>query len=81
MNWIERNGALHREIKTKDFISAFEMAQAIVEPAERMNHHPDVEFGWGYLRIKLTTHDVGGVTEKDQQLAALIDEVLVRFCV
>ena len=80
MTWIERDNALHRELKTRDFLTAFEMAKALVEPAERMNHHPDVEFGWGYLRIKLTTHDAGGVTAKDRQLAALIDEALAPFC-
>jgi 4a-hydroxytetrahydrobiopterin dehydratase len=45
-----------------------------------MNHHPDVEFGWGYLRVRLTSHDAGGVTAKDHRLAALIDEVLAPFC-
>ena len=80
MSWIESDGALHLEIKTNNFISAFDRVQAIVEPAERMNHHPDIEFGWGYLRIKLTTHDAGGITDKDRRLAALIDEALVRFC-
>jgi 4a-hydroxytetrahydrobiopterin dehydratase len=80
MTWIERDGGLHREIRTKDFVSAFALAQALVEPSERLNHHPDVEFGWGYLRIHLTTHDAGGVTAKDHQLARLIDEVLAPFC-
>ena len=79
MTWIERDKALHREIKTKDFMSAFEMAAALVGPAETANHHPDVAFGWGYLRITLTTHDAGGVTEKDHALASQIDEALKPF--
>ena len=44
-----------------------------------MNHHPDIEFGWGYVRIKLTTHDAGGVTEKDHRLAAQIDAAIAPF--
>ena len=62
MNWIERDGALHREIKTPDFMTSFNIVGAVVSPAEAMNHHPDIEFGWGYVRITLTTHDAGGVT-------------------
>lgn len=79
MTWIERDKALYREIKTKDFLTAFSMLAVITPLAEKANHHPDIELGWGYLRIKLTTHDAGGVTEKDQQLARAIDGVVARF--
>lgn len=79
MTWIERDKALHREIKTKDFVTAFNMASTLVSPAEAANHHPDVAFGWGYLRITLTTHDAGGVTEKDHALAKAIDQALAPF--
>ncbi len=79
MNWIERDGALHRDIKTPDFMTSFNLVSAVVPPAEAMNHHPDIEFGWGYVRIKLTTHDAGGVTEKDHKLAARIDEAILPF--
>lgn len=51
-----------------------------MEPAERLNHHPDIAFGWGYVKVTLRTHDAGRVTEKDHQLAALIDEAWVGFC-
>lgn len=79
MPWIERDGALHRDIKTLDFLAAFKIVSAVVAPAEAMNHHPDLEFGWGYVRIKLTTHDAGGVTEKDRKLATMIDEAILPF--
>ena len=79
MNWIERDGALHREIKTPDFMTSFNIVSAVVAPAEAMNHHPDIEFGWGYVRIKLTTHDKGGVTAKDHKLAAMIDAAILPF--
>ncbi len=76
MSWIERDKALHRDIKTPDFMTSFQIVSALVTPAEAMNHHPDIEFGWGYVRIKLTTHDQGGVTEKDHRLAAEIDAAI-----
>jgi 4a-hydroxytetrahydrobiopterin dehydratase len=43
--------------------------------AEAANHHPDLAFGWGYLRITLTSHDKGSVTDRDRRLAAAIDKI------
>jgi len=79
MTWIENDKALQREIKTPDFLAAFNLVSALVGPAEGLNHHPDIAFGWGYVRITLTTHDAGGITEKDRKLAALIDEAIRPF--
>jgi 4a-hydroxytetrahydrobiopterin dehydratase len=79
MTWIERDGALHREIRTPDFMTAFHLVSALVAPAEALNHHPDIEFGWGYVRIRLTTHDAGGVTGQDRLLAARIDAAILAL--
>ena len=79
MTWIEKDKALQREIKTPDFLTAFNLVSALVGPAEGLNHHPDIAFGWGYVRITLTTHDAGGITEKDRKLAALINEAIRPF--
>lgn len=79
MTWIEKDKALHLEVKTPDFLTAFNLVSALVGPAEGLNHHPDIAFGWGYVRITLTTHDAGGITEKDRNLAALIDEAILPF--
>ena len=79
MEWIEKDKALHREIKTPDFLTAFNLVSRVVAPAEAMNHHPDLAFGWGYVRITITTHEVGGLTDKDWALAARIDEAIKPF--
>jgi len=79
MSWIEADGSLTRAIKTPDFMTAFNLVSALVGPAEGLNHHPDIAFGWGYVRITLTTHDAGGITEKDHQLAAAIDSAVKPF--
>ena len=79
MTWIEQDKALHREIKTPDFMTAFNIVSRIVPAAEAQNHHPDLAFGWGYVRITLTTHDAGGLTDKDRALATKIDEVIRPF--
>jgi 4a-hydroxytetrahydrobiopterin dehydratase len=79
MTWIETDKALQREIKTPDFLTAYNIVSRVVGPAEALNHHPDLAFGWGYVRITLTTHDAGGVTEKDRLLATRIDEAIKPF--
>jgi 4a-hydroxytetrahydrobiopterin dehydratase len=79
MTWTEQDKTLRRAIKTPDFLTAFNIVSRIVGPAEAMNHHPDIAFGWGYVTITLTTHDAGGVTPKDHALAATIDEAIKPF--
>jgi 4a-hydroxytetrahydrobiopterin dehydratase len=79
MNWTEQDHSLRRAIKTPDFLTAFNIVSRVVAPAEAMNHHPDISFGWGYVNITLTTHDAGAVTEKDRALAARIDEAIKPF--
>ncbi len=79
MSWIERDNALHLDLRTPDFMTAYKMVSALVGPAEAANHHPDLAFGWGYVRIKLTTHDAGGVTAQDRAMALKIDEALKPF--
>lgn len=73
MNWIEDKGSLVRTFKTPDFMTSYNLVSAVVGPAEALNHHPDIIFGWGYVRITLTTHDSGGITELDHRLAKAID--------
>jgi 4a-hydroxytetrahydrobiopterin dehydratase len=79
MSWTEDDKALHRTIKTPDFLTAFNIVSRIVGPAEAMNHHPDIRFGWGYVEITLTSHDAGAVTSRDHALAARIDEAIKPF--
>ena len=79
MTWTERDGALHREIATPDFMTAYRIVSALVGPSEARQHHPDIAFGWGYVRIRLTTHDAGGVTALDHQLAADLDKAIAPF--
>ncbi len=79
MSWVETNGTLVRRFKTPDFMTAFHLVSAAVGPAEGLNHHPDIAFGWGYVHITLTTHDAGGVTDLDHRLAKAIDSALKSF--
>ena len=59
----------------KNFVDAMAFAQAITPLAENQGHHPDLEIGWGRCTVLLTTHDAGGLTEKDFALAKAIDDM------
>ncbi len=64
---------LKREFKFKDFAESLEFVNKVGEIAERADHHPDFHFGWGYVNIELTTHDTGGLTHNDFDVACEID--------
>ncbi len=59
----------------KDFIQAIEFVNKLVEPAESAGHHPDIEISYNKVKIKLTTHDAGGLTQKDFDLAGVITQI------
>ncbi|BAY08348.1 4a-hydroxytetrahydrobiopterin dehydratase [Calothrix sp. NIES-2098] len=59
----------------KDFIQAIEFVNKLVEPAESAGHHPDIEISYNKVKIQLTTHDAGGLTQKDFDLAAVISQI------
>jgi 4a-hydroxytetrahydrobiopterin dehydratase len=66
------DGTLHATFGTPDFASATELVEKVAQAAERMNHHPDVSLGYGKVAFQLSSHDAGGVTERDLALAAEI---------
>ena len=66
--------SIFREYVMKDFVSAVGLINKIAELAEAADHHPDIHLtGYKRLRIELSTHSVGKVTEKDFNLAEKID--------
>jgi 4a-hydroxytetrahydrobiopterin dehydratase len=68
-DWRVENGRLHRELKFGSFVEAFGFMSALALVAERMNHHPDWSNVYNKVSITLWTHDVGGLTRLDFELA------------
>jgi len=66
---------LEREFRFKNFRQSMAFAQVIGAIAEEQKHHPDLCVGWGYVRVALSTHAIGGLHENDFILAARIDRV------
>ena len=61
--------------RTRDFVSAVQLLNAVTDAAEAAGHHPDVHLGWGRVSFELSSHDVGGVTPRDVRLARQIDRI------
>ena len=76
--WTEVEGRLMREFSFEDFASAKTFVDAVSEICERMNHHAELHFGWGYAVVETTTHDVNSITELDHQLAEAINQLEVQ---
>ncbi len=70
----KRNGSqIYRTVVHKDFVHAMGFVQSVALLAEKLNHHPDIDIRWNKVKLALTTHDSGGLTTKDFDLAAEID--------
>lgn len=72
----ERDGdALVREFELSNFVGSVDFVNRITPIAEEMNHHPDLSISWNKVKVSLSTHSEGGITENDFRLATKIDSV------
>ena len=72
----EARDAITRTVQFADFIEAFGFMTQVALLAERMNHHPEWTNVWNRVDILLTTHDAGGLSGRDVELAEAIDAIL-----
>jgi len=73
--WTRKGSVITRTFQFRDFATAIEFVNALARLAERANHHPDIDIRWNKVTLTLTTHDEGGLTEKDFELAGQIDRL------
>ena len=71
--WKQAGGKIVREYKFPDSVAAAMFVTGVQLEAEKMNHHPDLHHSFATVKIELTTHDVGGVSELDLRLAKKLD--------
>ena len=72
--WREEDAALVRDFEFRDFADALAFVNRVGEEAEAANHHPDIlVHGWNRVRLTLSTHSEGKVTDADHRLAGVID--------
>ncbi len=75
MQWNEINNTITKTFEFNSYLDGIDFVNEVANLAEQENHHPDIEIGYCKVTISLTTHDAGGLTDKDYKLAKLIDDL------
>lgn len=73
--WTRQNQQLQRTFILKNFVEAIAFVNQLVEPSEKLEHHPDILILYNRVTITLSTHDAGGLTQKDFDLAQMISQI------
>jgi 4a-hydroxytetrahydrobiopterin dehydratase len=80
-NWSKRVQTIFRTFRFQGFLKSIDFVNRIARKAQEINHHPDIDIRFDKVTLTLTTHDEGGITEKDFSLARKCDDVFARFLV
>jgi 4a-hydroxytetrahydrobiopterin dehydratase len=75
-DWQLNGGLLNRTFNFTDFREAMSFVNSVAAVAERAGHHPDIDIRYNKVKLALTSHDAGGITEKDFALAGEIGTIL-----
>lgn len=73
--WQQQGKAIARTFEFQNFVEAIAFVEQLVEPAEAAAHHPDLAISYNKVTVSLTSHDAGGLTEKDFELARTISQI------
>lgn len=73
--WKQEGKEIVKQFELKDFVHAMGFANSVALLAEKANHHPDIDIRWNKVKLVLSTHSAGGLTEKDFNLAKQIDSL------
>jgi 4a-hydroxytetrahydrobiopterin dehydratase len=74
-DWTQEGKTITTVRTFKDFIAAIDFVNRLVEPAEASGHHPDIAISYNKVTVSLTTHDAGGLTDKDFAMAKTISDI------
>jgi 4a-hydroxytetrahydrobiopterin dehydratase len=72
--WSRKGEALNKTYSFARFADGIRFVQQVAEVADRMNHHPDIDIRYTNIAFSLSTHDAGGITQRDLELAAAIEQ-------
>ncbi|MEY2714229.1 MAG: hypothetical protein RIT24_572 [Planctomycetota bacterium] len=73
--WSQPGEEIQRTYRFKDFVQAMAFVERVAERAEAVQHHPDILIRYSRVTLSLSTHDAGGITEKDFDFAAAADTI------
>ena len=74
--WELKGDKIERVVGFDGFLQAIDFVNRLAAVAEEQNHHPDIDIRWNKVRLVLSTHSAGGLTDKDFTLARKIDELV-----
>jgi 4a-hydroxytetrahydrobiopterin dehydratase len=74
-DWRIESGELTRTYTFKNFLSAMDFVNSVAQIAEKGGHHPDIDIRYNKVRLALVTHDAGGLTPKDFEMAAELSKI------
>jgi 4a-hydroxytetrahydrobiopterin dehydratase len=74
-DWKQKGAEITRTFQFKDFPAAIKFVNGVAGLAEQAGHHPDIDIRWNKVTLVLSTHDAGGLTEKDFDLARKLDRL------
>jgi 4a-hydroxytetrahydrobiopterin dehydratase len=74
--WSQQGNAITRSVKADSFPAGIELVRRVAEAAEAADHHPDIDIRWRTVTFTLSTHSEGGLTSRDLDLAARIDQLV-----
>jgi 4a-hydroxytetrahydrobiopterin dehydratase len=77
--WSGDTAAITREVEAPSFLAGIELVREAAEVAEEMDHHPDIDIRWRRVGFTLSTHDAGGVSRLDLDLAGRINRLAARL--
>jgi 4a-hydroxytetrahydrobiopterin dehydratase len=71
--WERKGEAIVKSFGCGDFVGSVKFVESLVEPAEEMGHHPDLEISWDTVTVTISSHSEGGLTAADFELAGKVD--------
>jgi len=74
--WSQEGDAIVRSVEAPSFPDGIELVRRVAEAAEASDHHPDIDIRWRTVTFRLSTHDAGGITDKDLVMAGTIDKLV-----
>jgi 4a-hydroxytetrahydrobiopterin dehydratase len=74
-NWKLADGTITRTWIFSDFLTAMSFVNKVAVQAEGAGHHPDIDIRYNRVKMALVTHDAGGITSKDAEMAATLDNL------
>jgi len=73
--WNVNGNAIERVFEFPNFVEAMGFVNRVAEAAEAVNHHPDITINYNKVKLSLTSHDSGGVTQRDLRMAGKVNEL------